>query len=612
MPCCRMGSRSACPPPCRATAARASRSLAWPAVARHPHASRSLAPFCLADAYVRVYACGGCAFAEQTGRGDRYVGVFAASLREGRGECTYADGSVYVGEWAAGLHHGSGTLTGLGRALSEGQWHRGEMVGAGRRVYANGEVYDGEFSQGLRHGRGVWHDEAHGARYDGEWADDMRDGGGVWTSAAGERREGNWKQDRLHGPSCRATSADGSEYEGSFDGGRRGGTQPIDLAALQSLLSMWHRLLEKQGASGTLSSSPAGRASLLASAYDEFRPRFLKEVSDVAVHGYGLLALPSGEVYEGFFRDELRTGPGLWVTADGEAEAAVPIEGDEAQGAATAVAATGEAVATAETAAAPVARPRRALGTFKAGQLGGFGMALYANGDVHVGGFVDWQPSGQGVRWLADGAVYRGHWDMGVYHGTGELRAAPARSEAEPAEDAHPASEGEAPVERLYRGVWVRGIRQGEGHADFADGSSYEGQWHADAPHGRGELWHRTASNRQESSPPTSPRRASPRLILTLILTLTLTLILPLTSHLSPLTSHPHPHPHPHPHLSLRLFSPRLSNAFSKAFPSPQPLPALPISPSHAHLDSICGQHAAKRPERLGDFSRRSSAWGRR
>ena len=63
-------------------------------------------------------------------------------------------------------------------------------------------------------------------------------------------------------------------------------------------------------------------------------------------------------------------------------------------------------------------------------------MAMLSESVVYVGGFVDWQPSGQGTRYQADGSVYRGQWEGGTYHGIGELRfesadAAEAAAEAE-------------------------------------------------------------------------------------------------------------------------------------------------------------------------------------
>lgn len=250
-----------------------------------------------------------------TGRGDVYVGGFQASLRQGQGECTYADGAVFTGEWSAGLYHGEGTLVGAGGALCEGRWHCGEMAGFGRRVYSSGETYEGEFAKGLRHGNGRWRDPARGASYIGEWVDDLREGRGTYSTTDGVRQEGTWRRDRLHGPSCHDVSGDvsGTTYDGSFEDGRRGGTRAVDLAALRSLLSKWGAMLEMRIAAGML--QPTSEA-VLPDALAEFQPKFLTECATSATtFGYGALSVAHGEAYEGFFRDGLQTGPGLWLSA---------------------------------------------------------------------------------------------------------------------------------------------------------------------------------------------------------------------------------------------------------------------------------------------------------
>jgi hypothetical protein len=439
-----------------------------------------------------------------TGRGDVYEGGFVASLRDGQGRCVYADGSVYEGGWQAGMYEGKGTLVGVGGARCEGSWHRGEMSGAGRRVYGGGAVYEGEFASGLRHGRGTWHDEVSGETYEGEWADDLKEGLGVWTVREGAgpaaRYEGTWRQDRLHGPSCRTSAADGTVYEGAFESGRRGGTQPITLLALEALLHKWTALLEAQAAvSGSVlvgGLEPTSSAGL-----GELVPKFLLSEAQTAEYGYGILSLPSGELYEGFFRDGYPSGAGLWLAPSNEQPAGAASES-----------------------LCPILseRPRCVLGCFQAGQLSGVGMSLYADGAAHSGGFGAWVPSGHGVRWRADGSVYRGMWAGGAHHGAGELRAPPSamaaagapdkaaaavvKSKASPVDDEGEdedeaeaaeraaavvdakAAEDPATTELLYRGNWSHGLREGDGRAEYAHGGSYEGQWHAGMPEGRGVL----------------------------------------------------------------------------------------------------------------------------
>ena len=478
-----------------------------------------------------------------TGVGDVYVGGFVGSLREGRGRCDYADGSVYVGGWLAGLYDGEGTLVGVGGARCDGYWRRGEMVGAGRRVYDNGEVYEGEFARGMRHGRGEWRDEARGLRYTGGWADDLRDGDGIWTAATGETFEGTWRQDRLHGSSCRTVDAEGNRYEGAMDSGRRGGSEPADLSALQALLGQWRTMLASQA---------SGSEEVTAAALAEFAPRFLKAEDTATLYGLGTLSrrFPDGEVYEGFFRDGLQTGPGIWLAPSDDAASgtsatlAAPRRvlrvsmGVEATGGVLVRISALETPSGEAVPAAPPERPRCVLGFFRGGSLSGVGMALHAGGVVHAGGFVGWLPSGYGARWSAEGAVvYRGQWESGLYHGQGELLTKPslrddtsreADTDGSDGDDDGPAkraqrdaADGVAPAgivpvidaagsrrrahggggggggaangpplaaEVLYRGSFANGMRHGEGRAEYADGGSYEGGWRRDLPHGRGVL----------------------------------------------------------------------------------------------------------------------------
>ena len=487
-----------------------------------------------------------------TGRGDKYVGTFVNSLRDGKGDCTYADGSVYKGTWSEGLFHGEGTLTGVGNAICEGHWHRGEMVGFGRRVYDSGEIYEGEFARGLRHGHGRWKDDARGATYVGEWADDLREGRGTYSTTDGVRQEGTWRQDRLHGPSCHDATGDvsGTTYDGAFDNGRRGGNSLVDLAALRSLLSKWTAALEMRVAAGLFAPSAT---DVIPSALAELMPRFLKECESTAeVFGYGCLTSIGGEVYEGFFRDGLQTGPGLWLS---------PILNDPDVGETRSLSA---ALADRQD-----GKPACCLGAFKGGALTGVGMAIVSENVVYVGGFLNWQPSGHGTRFHADGSIYMGQWESGAYHGVGELRAASieaaeaaaeaklksaseailkeaeavqAKAVAEAAAVARAnatynpatatitidmprvkrdpttglttivsvttdeaveaelqsqaaAEEAAAKIAKLkrvalaelsYNGSWLIGQRAGEGRAEYADGSSYYGQWKDDLPHGRG------------------------------------------------------------------------------------------------------------------------------
>uniref|UniRef100_A0A7S3ACP1 MORN repeat-containing protein 5 n=1 Tax=Haptolina ericina TaxID=156174 RepID=A0A7S3ACP1_9EUKA len=332
----------------------------------------------------------------------------------------------------------------------------------------------------------------------------MRDGEGTWEAPDGRHQRGMWRQDRLHGHGT-LREADGMAYEGSFDAGRRGGSSVVEQFRLQALYARWEAALlssevaaeaqaraaeggadeqagtaaEASGSGDKISVTTLRRAmgepppaATLSAALAELRGAWLKLYDSATVHGYGTLRLPSGEVYEGYFRDNLCTGPGLWL----HLVCKVPGDVVEALGASPLVMArelSGETV-------------RCALGVFKGGLLSGLGMAIIEQSGqpvgspagqamVHVGQFFDGLATGRGTRWFPNGDTYTGQWMAGRFHGQGELTSTVATAEVR------------------YRGTWQHGKRHGEGFSERPDGSSYRGQWSNGVPQGRG-IFHKAGA----------------------------------------------------------------------------------------------------------------------
>ena len=200
-------------------------------------------------------------------------------------------------------------------------------------------------------------------------------------------------------------------------------TRTPDPSPEQALLNSWESLLLGGRAKQAL---PAAEA-VVRGALDELGKRWLHlaEATEAA-YGYGKLRLRSGESHDGYFRDGMRTGPGLWQRRRAgapprRAGATTPTggeaggeEGGDAEGevgaggaggasaavlfatevAAGAAGAAGAAAAAAAAAAEPAGPLERVLGVFKAGRVRGLCMAQFADYSLHLGDFADSRATG--------------------------------------------------------------------------------------------------------------------------------------------------------------------------------------------------------------------------
>ena len=54
------------------------------------------------------------------------------------------------------------------------------------------------------------------------------------------------------------------------------------------------------------------------------------------------------------------------------------------------------------------------VGEWARGEINGFGIATYSNGDIYEGRFVDGRREGEGTMRYASGEVLRGTWENGL------------------------------------------------------------------------------------------------------------------------------------------------------------------------------------------------------
>ena len=180
------------------------------------------------------------------------------------------------------------------------------------------------------------------------------------------------------------------------------------------------------------------------------------------MHGRGVMLWPDGARYEGQWNQSKRHGQGVLTETSSTSYDAV-YDGEWQDGLQH-----GHGLWRAAPAASPGAPP---------------GSPGAPPGDVLVTFEGRWQmglKNGKGVATFMDGSSYDGQYLQGVPHGHGVWRAGPVAS-----------SDGQgAPGEVLvtYEGSWSTGLREGEGLATFADGSSYGGEYLQGVPHGHGRF----------------------------------------------------------------------------------------------------------------------------
>lgn len=203
--------------------------------------------------------------------------IIKKSMRNGKQEVTYKDGSKYYGDFLNGKFDGQGTLEYPGGKTYEGEWERGEENGAGILKDKDRVIYDGEWKNGKFNGRGVFYYE-DGSRYEGAFASGQFNGKGTLTYPDGRiNYTGNWVDGHEAGFG-KYYFEDGSTYEGMFKNGKFEGKGKYNSVKGYSYDGDW---------------------------------------ADEKFNGKGILTFSDGRKYEGEFKDGQRTGNGKYYSSDG-------------------------------------------------------------------------------------------------------------------------------------------------------------------------------------------------------------------------------------------------------------------------------------------------------
>jgi hypothetical protein len=143
--------------------------------------------------------------------------------------------------------------------------------------------------------------------------------------------------------------------------------------------------------------------------------------------GYGRCTFPSGDRYDGQFKNGRIHGPGILYYKDGS----------------------------------------KYVGNWNNQQRSGKGKMTFANKNVYIGDFEDNQISGEGTMTYANGNIYEGQWLAGKPHGRGLFTYANGDQ---------------------YDGIFIAGQCEGRGLMRYADKSIYEGEWRQNKRHGQGKM----------------------------------------------------------------------------------------------------------------------------
>lgn len=184
----------------------------------------------------------------------------------------------------------------------DGRTYSGEVEGIvphgyGRMSFPNGNVYEGEFRQGQPNGMMIIK-MANGDVYEGEMKNGLKSGKGKYTWVSGQVYEGNWSDDKRNGYGVFTSS--GASFTGIW----------VD------------SFLEGEGVEigpdgyrfeGVFHKSRRVKGKITLPTGDVYEGEFQNNLP----HGYGKETVVDGRVYEGYFERGLYNGYGKMIFPKG-------------------------------------------------------------------------------------------------------------------------------------------------------------------------------------------------------------------------------------------------------------------------------------------------------
>jgi hypothetical protein len=129
-----------------------------------------------------------------------YIGEFKNNCAEGKGTCTYNDGSIYTGDWSANFRHGIGKMIFNDGSEYEGMYKFDIIDGHGKYRYYSGCYYIGNITSNKLCGKGKLYTADNVLVYSGNFIDNNYQGHGIYYFPNGKIEYiGYWKQSLYHG-----------------------------------------------------------------------------------------------------------------------------------------------------------------------------------------------------------------------------------------------------------------------------------------------------------------------------------------------------------------------------------------------------------------------------
>ena len=388
---------------------------------------------------------------------------------DGKGSCTYSDGSIHEGIWKRGKRDGPGKFTypngdillatwvddfrsdGYGELYGKlgtdyfGCFVGEDRVGQGIAVYRNGARYDGAWQEDQWWGTGCLQ-MPNGTQWSGTFRRGKRHGAGTFTQVDGSSLSAEWRNDKQIEGKVTMRYKNGDTFEGLVRDEKKNGAGTYTFANGDSIEGVWKEdMLQGSGTlregtrcyRGSWSTSP-DTSSVTMPLYD----------------GEGRLETDAW-VYEGQFVQGHRHGDGSWhsIPSASEGENSPPVtESYEGQW----------------------------QGDMKSGK----GKYVRADGSVHTGKYENDLPEGKGL-WKGKNFTFEGLF-VGGEAAAGKLK----RTYPETGDKYQGESQGLVRVGKgtmtyksskdVYEGEWLDDQRHGAGVMTLADGTVEEGMWEAD------------------------------------------------------------------------------------------------------------------------------------